>query len=617
VVEQLAVNVGAAGDIVLTGKSYQRSSGSGSFALDTFSGQLSPDGQAITGSYVDASGNRGQWSVTKTSGASASEHAAQAEIRSASQIVDRSNEASADVSSTVYEAEDARLDGAARVCFDHGGFSGKGFVCGFGAEGAGNSNATIEVTAAEAGEYHVTLRYANGTPSPMTLSIYLNGVKIRQTILPSLGTWESWADKEDILQLSGGRNAISYRFDLGDTGNVNIDTIRVGRARTSGQDVQRSPSEREPATLVVRPMVPPQRPSAARAPRAPARGQLSDTKPSTETPAVIASGSTPSTTASPPAPAPRVESEPDAKSLFLSNRYSEAIEAARRGLALRPDPALKLVAAYSYLQLNRGTEALPLIGEAVDSGEIAQFPIRHHHRNLRVSILSGGFLRISRQGIHFRSTGVYSVDSFSVLWADIKNSEVSRFDKKNPEVVALNLEVRLDPNKPGKTRTFNFFPAAANTVDGDVVCSACAQYVTTLNTLVERYRRGAGAAIAAGRGVGSVIGGVYSGQASDSSGPGKMTWTLTRTGDTIAGPVSALDQRGTTAFNGELRGTISGTSITFTIQVPQGGISEYPTCSVSMSGSASVDDQVISGVYAGLSTCSKPLKDGKFALLKE
>jgi hypothetical protein len=42
-------------------------SGNGSFALDTFYGQVSADGQHIQGSYSDAGGHRGPWEVTNIS----------------------------------------------------------------------------------------------------------------------------------------------------------------------------------------------------------------------------------------------------------------------------------------------------------------------------------------------------------------------------------------------------------------------------------------------------------------------------------------------------------------------------------------------------------------------
>jgi hypothetical protein len=67
VIEDLAVTVRDDGTVVLMGKSYRRLKGNGSFALDTFDGRLSPDGQQLAGSYVDSRGNRGRWAVARTS----------------------------------------------------------------------------------------------------------------------------------------------------------------------------------------------------------------------------------------------------------------------------------------------------------------------------------------------------------------------------------------------------------------------------------------------------------------------------------------------------------------------------------------------------------------------
>jgi hypothetical protein len=68
VIEELSVAETAGGAIVLTGTTYQRLTGTGSFSLDTFSGQVAQDGRTMAGSYVDASGNRGQWNVSRTDG---------------------------------------------------------------------------------------------------------------------------------------------------------------------------------------------------------------------------------------------------------------------------------------------------------------------------------------------------------------------------------------------------------------------------------------------------------------------------------------------------------------------------------------------------------------------
>jgi len=129
--------------------------------------------------------------------------------------------------SSVYEAEQASLNGAARLCTDHSGFSGTAFVCGYGPEGAGNSTTTFQVQVPSAGAFLVSLRYANANSQAMTLSVYVNGVKARVTVLQPLSTWDSWSEQDEVLTLVSGTNEISYRYDLSDSGHVNLDQIRI------------------------------------------------------------------------------------------------------------------------------------------------------------------------------------------------------------------------------------------------------------------------------------------------------------------------------------------------------------------------------------------------------
>jgi len=136
-------------------------------------------------------------------------------------------QAQAPLSSSVYEAEQASLNGAARLCTDHSGFSGTAFVCGYGPEGTGNSTTTFHVQVPAAGAFVVSLRYANSNSQPMTLSIYVNGVKARDTVLQPLPTWDSWSEQDEVLTLVSGTNEISYRYDWSDSGHVNLDQIRI------------------------------------------------------------------------------------------------------------------------------------------------------------------------------------------------------------------------------------------------------------------------------------------------------------------------------------------------------------------------------------------------------
>jgi hypothetical protein len=128
---------------------------------------------------------------------------------------------------THYEAEEAALTGGADVDTDHAGYSGGGFVDGFGAAGAA---AAFDVPAARAGSYDVGLRYSNG-PHPFTgtktVSVYVNGRKTGRLSLPSTGNWDTWATETVSVPLRRGGNTITYRVDAGDTGHVNLDLITV------------------------------------------------------------------------------------------------------------------------------------------------------------------------------------------------------------------------------------------------------------------------------------------------------------------------------------------------------------------------------------------------------
>ncbi|MDQ0338458.1 alpha-glucosidase (family GH31 glycosyl hydrolase) [Caldalkalibacillus uzonensis] len=130
-----------------------------------------------------------------------------------------------------YEAEEASLSGEttnsrASVNNNHSGYSGQGFVDGFHHEEAA---ATFYVSTKTGGDYDISLRYANGTGTDQTLSIYVNGKRVTQTVLADTGDWSTWGIQTETLPLTAGQNMITYRYDAeaGDTGNVNLDYITV------------------------------------------------------------------------------------------------------------------------------------------------------------------------------------------------------------------------------------------------------------------------------------------------------------------------------------------------------------------------------------------------------
>ncbi|MEV4089758.1 carbohydrate-binding protein, partial [Nonomuraea fuscirosea] len=126
-----------------------------------------------------------------------------------------------------YQAESAALSGGAAFSTEHAGYTGSGFVAGYTDGNKGRAATTFTVTAATAGPATVGLRYANGTTATMSLSVYVNGTKIRQISLPAVGAWNTWATRDETFTLNAGQNTIAYRFDATDLGNVNLDSITV------------------------------------------------------------------------------------------------------------------------------------------------------------------------------------------------------------------------------------------------------------------------------------------------------------------------------------------------------------------------------------------------------
>ncbi|MDP9793290.1 hypothetical protein J2S43_001802 [Catenuloplanes nepalensis] len=132
--------------------------------------------------------------------------------------------------SGLVEAENSGLTGSTSVGTDHPGYTGTGFSAGHGAAG---SATTFTVNVQTAGTYPISLRYSNGpNPSQMTktMSVYVNGARVKQVSLPSTANWDTWATQADSVTLRAGANTVGYRVDAADTGHVNLDSLTVGNA---------------------------------------------------------------------------------------------------------------------------------------------------------------------------------------------------------------------------------------------------------------------------------------------------------------------------------------------------------------------------------------------------
>lgn len=131
--------------------------------------------------------------------------------------------------SVLYEAEGAVLSGGTGIAQNHTGYSGSGFVSGFSEP---NAAISFTVNAPHAGSYSVKLAYGAGTGKDRTLTMYVNGTRIKQANFFGLKGWNKWADRYDNVFLKEGSNVITYKYDSGDTGNVNLDYITVTDAAT-------------------------------------------------------------------------------------------------------------------------------------------------------------------------------------------------------------------------------------------------------------------------------------------------------------------------------------------------------------------------------------------------
>ncbi|MFI7118611.1 family 16 glycoside hydrolase [Amycolatopsis sp. NPDC049868] len=133
--------------------------------------------------------------------------------------------------STTYEAERAALSGGAGTNTNHAGYTGTGFVDGYWNQGA---TTTFTVNAPKSGAYNAALRYSNGpdpAPGTKSVTVYVNGTKVKQVRLASTGNWDTWNTQPETLNLTAGSNTISYRYDTGDSGNVNLDSLTLTESR--------------------------------------------------------------------------------------------------------------------------------------------------------------------------------------------------------------------------------------------------------------------------------------------------------------------------------------------------------------------------------------------------
>ncbi|WP_168120066.1 glycoside hydrolase family 66 protein [Paenibacillus sp. HB172176] len=127
---------------------------------------------------------------------------------------------------TKYEAESATLSGVS-TNNDHAGYTGSGFVDGFGDSG---DYVEFTITAPEDGWYGLVFRYANDTGTNNSRSLYVDSSFVTQMDnfldQDSWGTWKF--DASETVWLTAGTHTVKLARDAGDSGFINLDSLTLG-----------------------------------------------------------------------------------------------------------------------------------------------------------------------------------------------------------------------------------------------------------------------------------------------------------------------------------------------------------------------------------------------------
>lgn len=84
----------------------------------------------------------------------------------------------------------------------------------------------------------------------------------------------------------------------------------------------------------------------------------------------------------------------------------------------------------------------------------------------------------------------------------------------------------------------------------------------------------------------------------------RLTWVATQTNTTVSGPATLVKPSANVPATGTMTGTLTGSQLTLTYQVPAGSVPVYLSCTVSGSGTAAATAQSIAGtLQLGFTNC--------------
>ena len=100
-----------------------------------------------------------------------------------------------------------------------------------------------------------------------------------------------------------------------------------------------------------------------------------------------------------------------------------------------------------------------------------------------------------------------------------------------------------------------------------------------------------------------------------------MIWTLTQNNSAVSGPVLMSLPSGTVLLNGTLQGTLTGTSLPYTITVAPGAVPSQPSCAGQLAGTMTVNNSTpltMTGTLGvGSSNCTIQFPGSNITLTKQ
>jgi hypothetical protein len=117
------------------------------------------------------------------------------------------------------------------------------------------------------------------------------------------------------------------------------------------------------------------------------------------------------------------------------------------------------------------------------------------------------------------------------------------------------------------------------------------------------------------------VNGTWAGDLTIDGVTARMTWTLTQSGSAVSGPALVLLPSGTVLLNGSLTGTLTGTSLPYTINIAAGGVPTRPTCTGQLTGTMTLTVAATSTLQGPMAitsnTCTPPLTGATLTLTKQ